>query len=103
VPLNIVGNPGVSGTPSVPNVDTVTIGASVAGLFSPIAFTGTAPTLVVTGTETFTLGILGGLAQGGFTGVKLSDLGTAKNFEAEGEKPKQAEGQPPENQEPHKP
>ena len=104
VALNIVGNPGVSGTPSVPNVDTVTIGASVAGLFSPITFSGTAPTLVVTGTETFTLGTLGtfGVTQGGLSGVKLSDLGGLKNFQAE-EKPKPAEGEPPENQEPHKP
>ncbi len=87
VALNIVGNPGVSGTPSVPNVDTVTIGASVAGLFSPIGFTGTAPTLVVTGTETFTLGTLGtfGVTQGGLSGVKLSDLGGRQKLRGGGE------------------
>jgi hypothetical protein len=102
VPLNIVGNPGVNAAGA--NVDTVTIGASVAGLFFPVAFTGTPLTLAITGTETFTLGTFGGgIGQIGLSGIKLSDLGEAKNFEAEINKPKAAESEPPESHEPPKP
>ncbi|HTA86994.1 MAG TPA: DUF6519 domain-containing protein [Silvibacterium sp.] len=46
VPISIIGNPGVGTTA---NVDTVTIVPAISGLLSPVAFAGTAPTLVITG------------------------------------------------------
>jgi hypothetical protein len=48
VPINVVGNPGISAS-GAPNVDTVTIVPFVSGLLYPVQFTGTAPTLVITG------------------------------------------------------
>jgi hypothetical protein len=48
VPINILASPGV--TPGAGGLtDTVTLAASVAGLFSTVPFAGTAPTLAITG------------------------------------------------------
>ncbi|HZD49522.1 MAG TPA: DUF6519 domain-containing protein [Silvibacterium sp.] len=62
VPITIIGNPGVSSTGAA-NVDTVTIVPAISGLISPVAFTGTAPTLVITGAPEGTIKIpFGGVA-----------------------------------------
>lgn len=72
IPINIVGNPGVTTVPgaaSTPNVDTVTLSASITNSFIPLPFSGTLPTLVITGSTStlITIGInnpvqdLGGL------------------------------------------
>ena len=50
VPINIVGNPGMNPS-GAPNVDTVGLNVSVAGLFYALPFGGTQPTLIITGSQ----------------------------------------------------
>ena len=50
VPINIVGNPGMNPS-GAPNVDTVGLNVSVAGLFYSLPFGGTQPQLIVTGSQ----------------------------------------------------
>jgi Family of unknown function (DUF6519) len=69
VPVNIVGNPGVSD--GVPIIDTVGLNVSVPGLFSALPFGGTQPTLIITGSETF---IIFGTIQNPFTPTPPKNL-----------------------------
>jgi hypothetical protein len=112
VPINIVGNPGI--TDGVANVDTVTITPLVAGVLDPVAFSGTQPTLIVTGVAD--TGIIfrppfGGVQVTGFDNVAIKNaidsaakqaLAPAKQEQAEKEQTKQEQVKPPQNPEPPK-
>ena len=50
VPITILGNPGLDST-GKPNVSTVGLNVSLPGLFFALSYSGTQPTLVITGTE----------------------------------------------------
>jgi len=96
VPLTVLGNPGVVDGGG-PNVDTVTVGGSVSGLFYQLPYSGTLPTLVISGSQGFTYATLQGMNPT-FTEIDTQQVqNLAKSIE---ESQKQAEAAPAQNSDP---
>jgi hypothetical protein len=97
VPLTVLGNPGLADS-GAPNVDTVTVFGSVAGVGgSQISFAGTQPTLVISGTQSSRFGFFGGVN----TTFQQVDTQKVQDFaKTIDESQKQAEAAPAQNSNP---
>lgn len=89
--LTVLGNPGLNDA-GAPNVDTVTIYGSVAGAVSQVSFTGAAPTVVISGTESSRFGPFGGINLG-LQQVDIQNIENLGKAIQESAKPAEAEAQ----------